>query len=70
MEQGVVHGDNYELYTDEDIRKITNYEFLEKLHGSIMPQDQPWNEIEMDYLNRRLKLVNEQMFEVLLNEME
>ena len=70
VQQGVVHGDNFDAYTIEDIRNITNYEFLEKLSANIYPNAQPPNEFEQDYLNERVKVVHNQLIEVLINEME
>ena len=68
--QGVIHGNNYNAYTIADIRNIQNYDFLEEMSANVYPAAQPWDECEMDYLNERAKAVHEQMFEVLLNEME
>lgn len=68
--QGVIHGDDFDAYTVEDIRNIQNYEFLEKLSVNIYPSAQPTNDFDLDYLNQRVKAVHEQLMEVLINEME
>lgn len=69
-EQGVIHGDDFDAYTIEDIRKIQNYEFLEKLSANICPNAQPPNDFEFDYLNKRVKAVHEQLMQVLINDMD
>ena len=69
-EQGVIHGDDFDAYTIEDIRKIQNYEFLEKLSVNICPNAQPPNDFEFDYLNKRVKAVHEQLMQVLINDMD
>ena len=68
--QGVVHGDFYDAYTIEEIRKITNYDFLEKLCQNIYGPAQPNSDIEMEILNERYKVACDQLNEILVNEME
>ena len=70
VEQGVIYGNNFDAYTAEDIRNITNYDFLEKLSFNICPSAQPPNDFEQEYLNERVKAVHEQLNEVLINELE
>ena len=70
VEQGVKHGDNFDAYTVEDIRNITNYEFLEKLYLNIIPCGQPPNDYEYEHLNERIKAVNERLLEVLIDDIE
>ena len=70
VEQGVIHGKDFDAYTIEEIRNIQNYDFLEEMSANVYPAAQPWDEYEMDNLSERAKAVREQMYEVLLNEME
>ena len=39
--EGVIHGDDYECYTVNDIQNITNYDFLERLSFNIITPGQP-----------------------------
>ena len=51
IREGIVHGKNYDFYSESDIQKITNIAFLQELSGGIVPSGQPRNEWEWDYLN-------------------
>ena len=70
LDQGVIHGDNYNSYSIEDIRNIENYDFLEKLRDNIYPSGQPQSDFEMELLNERYTAVLFQLNQVLVNEME
>lgn len=72
VEQGVIHGDDFDAYTIEEIRNITNIDFLEKMSVDVYvkPCGQPPNELDQEYVNERIKAINEQLTEVLINEME
>ena len=45
-EQGVIYGHRYDLYTIEDIQKISNYEFLSDMLANMIPAGQPTTEEE------------------------
>ena len=77
FQQGVIHGDDYSHYTIDEIRNITNYDFLERMSDNISDKifrgAQPVDEVdELEYntLYERSAVISEQMNRVLINELE
>ena len=68
-EQGVINGHRYDLYTIEDIQKISNYEFLSDILANIFPAGQPSTEEECQELGERFSAESKRD-EVLFNDME
>ena len=69
-EQGVIYGHRYDLYTIEDIQKISNYEFLSDMLANMIPAGQPTTEEECQELDERFSAVSKRRDEVLFNDME
>ena len=69
-EQGVIYGNNYDAYSVEDIKNITNYTFLERLSHNIITPGQPQDDVSSDAMFSRHEAVLQQLNEVLINEME
>ena len=69
-EQGVIYGHRYDLYTIDDIQKISNYEFLSDMLANIFPAGQPTTKEECQELGERFSAVSKRRDEVLFNDME
>ena len=70
MNEGVIYGDNYSAYSPEEIRNITNYDFLEKLCQNIVTPGQPKEEADFNRMMLCHETACEQLNVVLLNDME
>ena len=68
--QGVIYGNNYNAYSVNDIRNITNYEFLEKLCENIITPGQPPEEEDLKLMMLRYHTACQQLNEVLINDLE
>lgn len=69
-QQGVIYGENYSAYSPEEIRNITNYDFLEKLCDNIVTPGQPKEESDFERMMLCYETACEQRNNVLLNDME
>ena len=69
-EQGVIYGHHYDLYSLEDIQKISNYDFLNEMLTNMIPAGQPTTEEECRELGERYDAVAKRCEEVLFRDME
>ena len=64
-EQGAIYGHQYDMYTVEDIQRITNYEFLCDMLANMIPAGQPTTEDECRDLGERYGAADKRCQELL-----